>query len=136
VDPARWMRSPDPVGQLGVLQTAVFTGQRLRLRYQSSGQGSALERVVDPYGLVSKAGIWYLVADQDGEPRLFRVSRVLSAVADEGRCGGGTGWISRSCGRRCGSRWRSGDRGGGGGPGPAGEAGHVPSDLRGEPGSG
>ena len=108
VDPARWMRSPDPVGQLGVLQTAVFTGRRLRLRYRSSGQGSALERVVDPYGLVSKAGIWYLVADQDGEPRLFRVSRVLSAVADEGRCGGGTGWISRSCGRRCGSRWRSG----------------------------
>src|ERR1035437_10641866 len=26
---------------------------------------------------------WYLVADQGGEPRLFRVSRVASAVADE-----------------------------------------------------
>jgi predicted DNA-binding transcriptional regulator YafY len=38
---------------------------------------------VDPYGLVCKAGVWYLVADQDGEPRLFRVSRVASAVADE-----------------------------------------------------
>jgi predicted DNA-binding transcriptional regulator YafY len=83
VDPARWMRNPDPVGQLGVLQAAVFTGRRLRLRYRSSGQRSALERVVDPYGLVSKAGVWYLVADQDGEPRLFRVSRVSSAVADE-----------------------------------------------------
>ena len=83
VDPARWMRSPDPVGQLGVLQAAVFTGRRLRLRYRSSGQRSASERVVDPYGLVCKAGAWYLVADQDGEPRLFRVSRVASAVADE-----------------------------------------------------
>ena len=77
------MRSPDPVGQLGVLQAAVFTGRRLRLRYRSSGQRSASERVVGPYGLVSKAGIWYLVADQGGEPRLFRVSRVASAVADE-----------------------------------------------------
>ena len=38
---------------------------------------------MDPYGLVCKAGIWYLVADQHGEPRLFRVSRVTSAVADE-----------------------------------------------------
>jgi predicted DNA-binding transcriptional regulator YafY len=38
---------------------------------------------VDPYGLVCKAGVWYLVADQGGEPRLFRVSRVTSAVADE-----------------------------------------------------
>jgi predicted DNA-binding transcriptional regulator YafY len=83
VDPARWMRSPDPVGQLGVLQAAVFTGRRLRLRYRSSGQRSASERLVDPYGLVCKAGVWYLVADQDGEPRLFRVSRVASAVADE-----------------------------------------------------
>lgn len=38
---------------------------------------------MDPYGLVCKAGIWYLVADQGGEPRLFRVSRVTSAVAGE-----------------------------------------------------
>ncbi|HYB19051.1 MAG TPA: WYL domain-containing protein [Streptosporangiaceae bacterium] len=94
VDPAGWMRTPDPVGQLGVLQAAVFTDRRLRLRYRSSGHGepeasrreaerSAAERVVDPYGLVCKAGVWYLVADSDGEPRLFRVSRVASAVADE-----------------------------------------------------
>jgi predicted DNA-binding transcriptional regulator YafY len=88
VDPAGWMRPPDPVGALGVLQAAVFTDRRLRLGYRSSGrrepgtEGSASVRVVDPYGLVCKAGIWYLVADQDGEPRLFRVSRVVSAVAE------------------------------------------------------
>jgi len=39
--------------------------------------------VVDPYGLVCKAGIWYLVADSGGEPRLFRVSRVAAAEVDE-----------------------------------------------------
>src|SRR6202050_5372445 len=83
VDPAGWMRAPDPVGHLGALQAAVFTDRRLRLRYRGSGQGSASERVVDPYGLVCKAGTWYLVADSGGEPRLFRVSRVVSAVADE-----------------------------------------------------
>jgi predicted DNA-binding transcriptional regulator YafY len=94
VDPAGWMRAPEQVGSLGVLQAAVFTDRRLRLRYRSSGHGepraslqsaerSARERVVDPYGLVCKAGIWYLVADQDGEPRLFRVSRVASAETDE-----------------------------------------------------
>jgi predicted DNA-binding transcriptional regulator YafY len=94
VDPARWMRAPDPVGQLGVLQTAVFTDRRLRLRYRGSGHGepeagrkeagrSASERVVDPYGLVCKAGVWYLVADSDGAPRLFRVSRVASAEVDQ-----------------------------------------------------
>jgi predicted DNA-binding transcriptional regulator YafY len=94
VDPAGWMRPPDPVGALGVLQAAVFTDRRLRLRYRSSGhrepaasgqeaERSASVRVVDPYGLVCKAGIWYLVADSGGEPRLFRVSRVASAVVDE-----------------------------------------------------
>jgi predicted DNA-binding transcriptional regulator YafY len=85
VDPAGWMRGSEPAGQLGVLQAAVFTDRRLRLRYRSSGQRASevSERVVDPYGLVCKAGIWYLVADQRGEPRLFRVSRVASAVADD-----------------------------------------------------
>lgn len=43
---------------------------RLRLRYRSSGHGSASERVVDPYGLVCKAGTWYLVADSGGEPEI------------------------------------------------------------------
>jgi len=86
VDPERWMRAQDPVGQLGVLQAVVFSDRRLRLRYRSGGgrgAGELAERVVDPYGLVCKSGIWYLVADSDGEPRLFRVSRVVSAEADE-----------------------------------------------------
>jgi predicted DNA-binding transcriptional regulator YafY len=89
VDPAGWMRGGDPVGQLGVLQAAVFTDRRLRLRYRGSGArkaadaGTPAERVVDPYGLVCKGGIWYLVADSGGEPRLFRVSRVVAAEVDE-----------------------------------------------------
>ncbi len=109
VDPAGWMRPADAVGALGVLQAAVFTDRRLRLRYRSGGHGvpgpgrtaereegngagraggrraghGPGERIVDPYGLVRKAGVWYLVADSGGEPRLFRVSRVVSATVDE-----------------------------------------------------
>jgi predicted DNA-binding transcriptional regulator YafY len=87
VDPAGWMRGSEPAGHLGVLQAAVFSGRRLRLGYRSSGRaantGEPSERMVDPYGLVCKSGIWYLVADQGGEPRLFRASRVTSAEADE-----------------------------------------------------
>jgi uncharacterized protein len=88
----RGVRPPDPVGHLGALQAAVFTDRRLRLRYRSSGrlpeasqkaERGPSEPTVDPYGLVCKAGIWYLVADQDGEPRLFRVSRVAAAEPDE-----------------------------------------------------
>jgi len=60
----------------------VFTDRRLRLRlrlrYRSSGHGSASERVVDPYGLVCKAGTWYLVADSGGEPRFGANVEVMS----------------------------------------------------------
>jgi len=34
---------------------------------------------VDPLGLVSKAGVWYLVAQFDGELRSFRVERIRTA---------------------------------------------------------
>ena len=61
----------------------MFTDRRVRLGYRRSGQREPSERTVDPYGLVCKAGIWYLVADQRGEPRLFRLSRVASAEVED-----------------------------------------------------
>ncbi|MFE6054787.1 helix-turn-helix transcriptional regulator [Kitasatospora sp. NPDC056446] len=87
VDPARWMHgtaSPAGAGpDLGELQYAVFADRRLRLRYRHSGTPAPVEYTVDPYGLVSKAAVWYLVADLNGEPRLFRADRVLAAETTE-----------------------------------------------------
>jgi predicted DNA-binding transcriptional regulator YafY len=37
------------------------------------------ERLVDPYGLVAKAGAWHLVCAGDGRLRVYRVSQVLEA---------------------------------------------------------
>ena len=81
VDPAGWLRPADAAGELGALQSAVFAGRRVRLGYRSSGSPQAADLVVDPYGLVCKSGVWYLVADCDAEPRLLRVSRVVSTTA-------------------------------------------------------
>ncbi|MFE4977047.1 helix-turn-helix transcriptional regulator [Kitasatospora sp. NPDC056651] len=84
VDPARWMRTPAATGpDLGELQHAVFADRRLRLRYRHGGASAPVEYTVDPYGLVSKASVWYLVADLHGEPRLFRADRVLAADTAE-----------------------------------------------------
>lgn len=84
VDPVRWMRGEVGDADIGVLQRAVFGNRRLQLTYRSSGAQAPKQYTVDPYGLVSKAGSWYLVADRDGEPRLFRADRVLAAtVTDE-----------------------------------------------------
>jgi predicted DNA-binding transcriptional regulator YafY len=88
IDPARWMRAePNGTADLGELQRAVFTDRRIVLTYRHSGAGEPSEYTVDPYGLVSKAGVWYLVADLDSEPRLFRADRVLAAtVSDDPVC--------------------------------------------------
>jgi predicted DNA-binding transcriptional regulator YafY len=83
VDAAGWMRPAEPVPHLGAIQEASWFERRLRLRYR--GGDSESERVVDPYGLVAKAGVWYLVAGTEAGQRIFRVSRVESAeVLEEG----------------------------------------------------
>jgi predicted DNA-binding transcriptional regulator YafY len=85
VDPARWMRAEASAGvDVGALQSAVFADRRLELTYRHSGDPQPSRYTVDPYGLVNKAGVWYLVADLDGAPRLFRADRMLvAAVAEE-----------------------------------------------------
>ncbi|MFQ6144063.1 helix-turn-helix transcriptional regulator [Streptomyces seoulensis] len=79
VDATRWKSGPHPPVDLGVLQDAVFADRRLRLRYRHGGESEPRTYTVDPYGLVAKAGVWYLVADRRGRPRLFRADRVRSA---------------------------------------------------------
>ncbi|GAA2236746.1 helix-turn-helix transcriptional regulator [Streptomyces nogalater] len=79
VDATRWKSGPEQAADLAVLQDAVFSDRRLRLRYRHSGERQARTYTVDPYGLVAKAGVWYLVADRRGRPRLFRADRVRSA---------------------------------------------------------
>ncbi|GAB7044153.1 MULTISPECIES: helix-turn-helix transcriptional regulator [Catenuloplanes] len=78
VDPVRWRTGASSV-DLSTLQEAVFTDRRLRLRYHSGAASTPADRVVDPYGLVEKAGVWYLVADRDGDPRLYRADRIVDA---------------------------------------------------------
>lgn len=54
------------------------------LRYRHGHDNRVRSYTLDPYGLVNKAGVWYLIADHRGEPALFRTDRALSAtVLDE-----------------------------------------------------
>ncbi|MEU3985067.1 YafY family protein [Streptomyces sp. NPDC026672] len=79
VDATRWKGGPGATADLETLQEAVFADRRLGLRYRHSGEREPRTYTVDPYGLVAKAGVWYLVADRRGKPRLFRADRVCSA---------------------------------------------------------
>ncbi|MDG5801796.1 WYL domain-containing protein [Streptomyces ossamyceticus] len=57
---------------------AVRRSRRLRIEYDSPRQSCPRGRVVDPYGLFAKAGIWYLVADRAREPRMYRLERITA----------------------------------------------------------
>lgn len=61
VDPAEWWRTPETVPHLATIQDAVWRDRRLLLTYQRPGRPPS-EQVVEPYGLVAKASIWYVVA--------------------------------------------------------------------------
>jgi predicted DNA-binding transcriptional regulator YafY len=52
-------------------------GVRLRICYRRSEETEPTWRVVDPYGLLAKAGRWYLVADSAGRPRLHALERLV-----------------------------------------------------------
>jgi predicted DNA-binding transcriptional regulator YafY len=85
VDPRAWMRSREELPHLATVQDAVWRDRRLRLSYRRPGAAEPVERLLDPYGLVAKAGAWYLVAADRGEPRLYRVSRIEAAEVTDQR---------------------------------------------------
>ena len=72
-----WFRRDEPPASLGAISQGVWNGQRVRFAYD--GPDGVAERVVDPFGLVLKAGIWYLVARRDGLMRTYRASRIRDA---------------------------------------------------------
>jgi predicted DNA-binding transcriptional regulator YafY len=79
LDAAGWFRASDPVPHLAVVADAVWEGKRLWVEYERGDD--RVERVLEPLGLVLKAGIWYAVASVEGETRTYRLSRVVAARA-------------------------------------------------------
>lgn len=75
IEPTGWFSESQEV-DLTALLSAARHQQRVRIHYRRSGQSAGRWLVVDPYGMASKAAIWYLVADVDGQPRLFNTSRI------------------------------------------------------------
>lgn len=75
VDPTGWRTSEEATPCLSALQDAVWRDRRARITYRRN-DGTTVERLVDPLGLVAKGSRWYLVAAVDGALRTYRVSRV------------------------------------------------------------
>ncbi len=77
-DPAGWgERDREPPALVQSLQQAVV--QRRKVRFDYSGK----DRLVDPYGLADKDGVWYLIAGTPAGQRTFRVDRMSAATTTD-----------------------------------------------------
>ena len=75
LDAAAWYHADEPVPLLGPLSEAVWESQRIQIGYDRGDK--TVDRILEPLGLVLKAGVWYLIAAAEGQPRTYRVSRVV-----------------------------------------------------------
>lgn len=84
IDPARWGdRDKVRPRLVSELQQSVVQRRKVRLSYARRA-GAASERLVDPWGLVDKDDVWYLIAGTPKGQRTFRVDRIVRAtVTDE-----------------------------------------------------
>ncbi len=77
-DPAGWgEQDREPPALVQPLQQAVV--QRRKVRFDYSGK----DRLVDPYGLADKDGVWYLIAGTPAGQRTFRVDRMSAATTTD-----------------------------------------------------
>jgi predicted DNA-binding transcriptional regulator YafY len=76
LDVADWYRAARPTPFLTQVARAVLDRQLLAMTYQS--WTAQRDWVVEPYGLVLKAGNWYVVANGHGKMRSFNVADILA----------------------------------------------------------
>jgi predicted DNA-binding transcriptional regulator YafY len=79
IDVTGWRGSNEDVSALPALQEAIWQERKLALTYRR-GDGATVERQVEPFGLVAKGSVWYLVAAVEAELRTYRVSRVQAVT--------------------------------------------------------
>ena len=84
LDQRRWNQSEQPQEFLALLRRAVWEDRCANLHYRDR-EAKVTQRVIDPMGLVAKAGIWYLVARHGTEYRTFRAERIVDVqILDQG----------------------------------------------------
>jgi predicted DNA-binding transcriptional regulator YafY len=79
LDAAGWFQASESVPHLAVLADAVWESRRLQITYRRGE--SAVDRIIDPLGLVLKAGVWYVVALAGDQVRTYRARRIRAALA-------------------------------------------------------
>lgn len=80
LDSSPWEGDSRSLPQLETVYQAVLHDKRIKISFASLNQ-ILIESCVEPYGLVAKGGVWYLVYQSNGKWQAKRVSDLVSAEA-------------------------------------------------------
>ena len=75
IDSSAWF-ADEAAFDFADLVDCLRSARRLQIEYRSSGKAETRIYQVDPYGLYLRGGRWYLIADVDGNPRMFAMTRM------------------------------------------------------------
>ncbi len=82
VETARWGDVVPPTGEvLDTLRSAVIERRVITMTY--TGREGSRARTAEPWGLVDKSGVWYLIASTPRGRRTFRVDRMADVVVTD-----------------------------------------------------
>jgi predicted DNA-binding transcriptional regulator YafY len=81
LDAPGWYADADDTPYLPAVADAVWNARVLHVLYRRWREPTDVRRRLEPYGLVLKAGRWYVVAGPG--PRTFRVDQILELAAKE-----------------------------------------------------
>jgi predicted DNA-binding transcriptional regulator YafY len=81
LDAPGWYADAEETPYLPAVADAVWNSRVLHIRYRRWREPTDVERRLEPYGLVLKAGRWYVVAGPG--PRTFRVDQILELASSE-----------------------------------------------------
>ncbi len=84
LDAPGWYHDPATPELLPAVAEAVWDDRLVRARYRRRPAGE-VERELAPYGLVLKAGVWYLCARAGEDFRVYRIDRFTAVAVSEKR---------------------------------------------------
>jgi predicted DNA-binding transcriptional regulator YafY len=84
LDAAGWFQPEEPTPHLKTIQSALWNNHSLDITYRSDFAAD-IEMRIDPYGLVAKSNVWYLVGAREDHLRVLRISRIQQARLREER---------------------------------------------------
>jgi predicted DNA-binding transcriptional regulator YafY len=74
IDPDWWWHETQPSPNWDQLEQAVYEDRYIQVHYEKFS-GEVVERTLQPYSLIAKSSLWYLIAKHDDDFRIYRVSR-------------------------------------------------------------